>query len=132
MHSEKIKQDGMKKFAEERIQYFISDFTIKNQSEVVSHLREMMEKTNPAGAAAVQRGRAERKDLTLVLKSIKVPTLIMVGENDEFTPIKTAQFIHERIKNSRLSIIEKAGHISNIEQAEKFNSVLKAFLNGNY
>ena len=132
MLSEKMVRDGMKKFTAERIHHFISDFTMNNLPEVVSHLREMMETTNPIGSAAVQRGRAERKDLTPILEQIKVPTLVMVGEHDKFTPVPTALFIHERVENSRLSIIEKAGHIPNMEQPEKFNSTLKVFLKENY
>ena len=130
--SKKIAIDGMKCFTEERIHHFISDYTRKNLPKVVEHLRKMMETTSSTGSSLVQRGRAERKDLTFILEQIEVPTLVFVGEYDEFTPVAIAKFIHDRITNSKLAIIEKAGHIPNMEQPEKFNSELTSFLSENF
>lgn len=128
MLSKKLVDDGMKKFTAERIHHFISAYSMENKPEVVQHLTEMMENTNAKGSSIVQRGRAERKDLTYCLDSIDVPTLIVVGEHDEFTPVSTAEFLHENILDSILAIIEKAGHIPNMEQTDQFNEVLLKFL----
>ncbi len=62
------------------------------------------------------------------LSKIKIPTLIMVGENDIGTPISASEAIHERIENSKLVIIRSAKHLSNVEKPEEFNSTLLAFL----
>lgn len=130
--SEKIANDGMIRFTEERIHHFISEYSMKNLPKVVAHLRKMMETTSSLGSSLVQRGRAERKDLTALLDEIDVPSLIFVGEYDEFTPVTTAEFIHKRISNSKLVIIEQAGHIPNMEQPIIFNSKLKSFLGKNF
>ncbi|HSB07737.1 MAG TPA: 3-oxoadipate enol-lactonase [Thermodesulfobacteriota bacterium] len=62
------------------------------------------------------------------LSGIKLPTLILVGEDDPGTPVAAAQAIHERIKNSKLVIIPSARHLSNVEQPKVFNEALLGFL----
>jgi 3-oxoadipate enol-lactonase len=62
------------------------------------------------------------------LSRISRPTLIMVGQEDPGTPVAAAQAIHERLAGSRLVVIPSASHLSNIEQAEVFNSNLVGFL----
>jgi len=62
------------------------------------------------------------------LSEIKMPTLIMVGEDDPGTPVSASKAIHERISNSKLVILPSARHLSNIEQTQAFNSVLLEFL----
>jgi 3-oxoadipate enol-lactonase len=62
------------------------------------------------------------------LSEIKLPTLIMVGEEDPGTPVAASQAIHERIAGSQLVILPSARHLCNIEQAEAFNKALMDFL----
>ena len=63
-----------------------------------------------------------------IFKIINVPTLIIVGELDRLTPIKMAKKIKSIVKDSKLSIIPNAGHLSNIEQPKIFNEILFNFL----
>ncbi len=62
------------------------------------------------------------------LSDIKIPTIIMVGEDDPGTPVAASEAMHERIPDSRLVVLHSAAHLSNIEQAEAFNSSLMGFL----
>ena len=62
------------------------------------------------------------------LSGIKLPTLIIVGEEDPGTPVAAAKVIHDRIENSKLVIIPSARHLSNVEQPKVFNEVLLGFL----
>lgn len=61
------------------------------------------------------------------LQGIRLPTLIMVGEEDPGTPVASAQVIHERIRESKLVIIPSARHLSNVEQPKVFNEALMEF-----
>lgn len=88
----------------------------------------MMLTTSPKGSAAAQRGRAERRDHTIILQEIFCPTLIIVGDHDEFTPIESANYMHTRIPGSEMAIITQSGHIPSMEQPEEFNLILKNFL----
>jgi 3-oxoadipate enol-lactonase len=62
------------------------------------------------------------------LPQITLPTLIMVGAEDPGTPVAASEAIHERIRGSKLTVLPSASHLSNIEQADQFNSHLLAFL----
>jgi len=62
------------------------------------------------------------------LSEIKVPILIMVGEDDPGTPVDASQAMHERITQSKLVVLPSAAHLSNIEQTKGFNHALIAFL----
>ncbi len=64
------------------------------------------------------------------LAAIKIPTLIVVGEDDPGTPVAASQAIQSRIPHSRLIILKSARHFSNVEQPEAFNAALLKFLEG--
>lgn len=64
------------------------------------------------------------------LSAIKIPTLIMVGEDDPGTPVSASEAIHQRIPDSKLVIIKSARHLSNVEQPDVFNTNLLTFLKG--
>jgi 3-oxoadipate enol-lactonase len=62
------------------------------------------------------------------LESIAAPTLVLVGAEDRLAPPSLAKRIASRIPNAVLEVIPEAGHLSNIEQPERFNSLLLDFL----
>jgi 3-oxoadipate enol-lactonase len=106
----------------------LSERTRAEKLDVVKSVRKMITLADPKGAAAAQRGMAARRDYRSDLPNIKAPTLIIVGREDPIRPVSDAQFMHERISNSRLEIIEDAAHMTNVEQPEVFNRVLIEFL----
>jgi pimeloyl-ACP methyl ester carboxylesterase len=124
-----IVEDGMEKFTDDRIKHFMCPSTFETKPQVIARVAHMMKTTSAAGSAAVQRGRAERLDYTPLLEKIDFPALIIVGDQDEFTPLASATYMHERITNSTLAIIANSGHISNMEQPAAFNRNLENFLN---
>lgn len=73
---------------------------------------------------------AKRKSLfrlTGALKSLRVPTLIMVGQHD-YVCSKAARLLAETIPNARLKIIAGSGHMSPLEQPKAFSAALLEFL----
>ncbi len=62
------------------------------------------------------------------LSAIALDTLIIVGEDDPGTPVSAAEAIHAEILNSKLTVLPSSMHLCNIEQAERFNQALLAFL----
>jgi pimeloyl-ACP methyl ester carboxylesterase len=55
------------------------------------------------------------------LPQIDLPTLILVGEEDQATPFGYAQYLHKNIKDSVLQVISQAGHLANLENPGEFN-----------
>jgi pimeloyl-ACP methyl ester carboxylesterase len=62
------------------------------------------------------------------LAEVAVPTLVIVGEHDRLTPPEDAQRIAEGVVGARLVTIDQAGHMSNLENPEAFNTALLQFL----
>ncbi len=62
------------------------------------------------------------------LSEIKIPALIIVGEDDPGTPVSAAEAMHQRVPDSKLVILPSAAHLSNVEQSEAFNTALIGFL----
>ena len=69
----------------------------------------------------------DRLDVAEGVKRIAVPTLVMCGADDKMTPPALSQFLADNIPGARLSLIENAGHMVMMENAEAFNDVLKTF-----
>src|SRR5215471_13049730 len=114
----------MKNYSQEELPKMITPRHVQTLPEVAKHVLGMMETTPPAGAAAALRGRSERMDYVPLLQHIAVPTLILVGDQDQYTPVADARLMHERIPGSELVVIEDAGHMPNLEQPAAFNAAL--------
>ncbi len=69
-----------------------------------------------------------KADYRAVHADIETPTLILVGEFDPVTPLEFAQYLNTHIKQSVLSIIPKASHMSKLENPVAFNQALSRFI----
>lgn len=67
-------------------------------------------------------------DFRPVLSRISVPTLVIVGEEDQVTPPQASEFLADSIAGAALVKIPAAGHLTNLERPEAFNAALAAFL----
>ena len=63
-----------------------------------------------------------------IFSIIDIPVLVVVGELDNLTPVPMAKEISAKIEGSIFEIIPNAGHLSNIENPNKFNKILLGFL----
>ena len=95
---------------------------------VVKAVRHLIADCTPAGIAAAQRGMARRPDSTPTLATITVPTLVVVGEEDGFTPPAEAEKLAKGVKGAKLVRIPGAGHLSNLENPAAFDRALVEFL----
>jgi pimeloyl-ACP methyl ester carboxylesterase len=126
--AERLEREGMEPYANEVLPKMVCDHTIDTKPEVARELVEMMKRCPVRGAADAARARTQRRDYVPLLPQIKVPTLITVGEFDQFTPVPDAELMHNAIPGSTLVIIPEAGHVTNLEQPEAFDQALGAFI----
>jgi 3-oxoadipate enol-lactonase len=75
--------------------------------------------------AAASMGMAERPDSTPILRTIDVPTTIVVGSADAMTPPPMSEAMAEAIPSAELVVLDGAGHLSNLEDPEGFLSALR-------
>lgn len=90
---------------------------------------EKYENRDRKGIGNAARGMLTQKDDRIInsLPNISVPTLIVVGEDDK-PFLSAAEYMHNKILNSKKIIIPKAGHAVNIDQPKLFNSAVLDFL----
>jgi proline iminopeptidase len=67
-------------------------------------------------------------DLKPQLPGVRCPTLVTVGRADWVTPVSSAETIDSLIPDSRLVVFEKSGHSPQVEEAGKFQAVIRDFL----
>ncbi len=68
------------------------------------------------------------QDRAAPLEKLAVPTLVITGDEDRVYPLELTQRMARRIPGAKLVVLEACGHLSNLEQPERFNEVLLGFL----
>ncbi|MFD7666708.1 alpha/beta fold hydrolase [Streptomyces sp. NPDC059788] len=126
--ADRLLREGMRGYTEEALDKMVSPRTVATRPAAAEHVRRMMLGTPPEGAAAALRGRARRPDYADSLAGLAVPALVLVGRDDTYTPVADAEFLHTRIPDARLTVIEDAAHLPNLEQPHAFDAALTDFL----
>lgn len=122
--ADQLLSEGMKGYADEVLDKMVAPYN----TEAAAHVHRMMTAASPEGAAAALRGRAERPDYRDLLTRVSVPTLIVVGRDDTYTPVSDAEAMHAAVPGSTLAVVESAAHLPNLERPGVFNSALRAHL----
>lgn len=125
---EQINSEGPEEFNEKFVKSVFHPNSMKNEKELVNYLRSVVYANSKEVLTRGLTALAERSETCSTLDKIHIPTLIICGRQDEVTPLSESEFMHKHISESVLKIIENAGHVSNLEHPEEFNTNLKEFL----
>jgi pimeloyl-ACP methyl ester carboxylesterase len=90
--------------------------------------REVIQTPEFVARAAIRS--LNKADTRGFLSQIKVPTLVIAGEEDVVTPPQESEILAKGISNSTLSLIRGAGHFAMLEKPAAFNRMLMTFLDG--
>lgn len=90
-------------------------------------LRAMLLRTAPEGYAGAGEAIAA-SDLSETTRRISLPTLILVGDQDEATPLASAEALRQAIAGASLEVIPNASHIPTVEQPEAVADAILRFL----
>jgi pimeloyl-ACP methyl ester carboxylesterase len=90
----------------------------------------MMRDTGPERFIRQQTAVLNRRDYAPVLRATRVPTLIVVGEEDAITPPDASREMQSQISGSRLEIVPDCGHLSTLEQPAAVTRLLLQWLAG--
>ena len=124
---ETARNKGMANLAEATIDRWITKAGQERLPREVDKVRTMIGNTPVEGFCAccvAIRDMDQRESI----RAVTTPILVIVGEEDQGTPVEAARLIHERIAKSQLVILPQAAHLANIEQAGAFNTALLKFL----
>ncbi len=123
-----INRHGMEQFASEFVPIAFSPDAPERISDVYHSFLERAQMESPIGVKGCLLAMAARTDTTHVLKNIQVPTLLLVGENDNITPPAVMQQMREQIQGAEMITVPQAGHMSPVENPEVVSQSIEGFL----
>jgi 3-oxoadipate enol-lactonase len=124
----RVLEEGAAAAVEAFLPKLVGETTKRENPELVDRLRDRILAASPEGIAQALHGLGARPDSHDTLDRIQVPTLVVVGEEDVLTSPADAEAMAARIAGSRLEVIPRAGHLSNLENPAAYNEALARFL----
>jgi len=124
----KINSLGVKQFVNDFVPMCFAVKSITDANEEYSNVLRKSLSSNAIGVKGCLLAMAGRTDTTSYLSKIKIPALLLCGEDDRLTPPDSMELMAEQIPGAQFEIVPGAGHMSPIENASFVNSRIKKFL----
>jgi pimeloyl-ACP methyl ester carboxylesterase len=125
---ETLAQGGAAAVCERMLPGLLGATTRASRPDLVRRVQELVLAQRPEAIRRAIESLKTRPDSTPLLAAIACPSLVVVGAEDQIIDVDSVRLMRGRIPGADLAVIEKAGHLSNLEQPEAFNRVLDAFL----
>lgn len=100
----------------------------RTQASMIDPLRDMVLRMTPDIYEAQVKALLNRPDATAQLGQIRCPTLVGVGQYDEWSPLGQHQLIAQHIKGATLVVFPDSGHMAPFEASREVASALRAWL----
>jgi pimeloyl-ACP methyl ester carboxylesterase len=123
-----VLRHGVEPVANAMLPKLIAESSARENKDLVAQLWEMIVDTEPATIAAALLGMAERPDATEMLSRISIPTLYIVGSDDQLSAPDEMRSMAEKTPSAEFAEIPGAGHMSPQEQPDAVNAVMEDFL----
>jgi pimeloyl-ACP methyl ester carboxylesterase len=123
-----VEERGAQVVVEAMLPKLFAPATYEQKPEIVEQVRATMLRQDRPGIIAALYAMASRPDSTSDLPNISVPTLVINGAQDAIIPTSEADLLHAQLPGSVQATVEDAGHMLMLEQPDKFNEALGAFL----
>ena len=123
------RKEGMQALVQATLERWFTQPYLKLNPPQVELIRSQILSTPVAGFIGCSEA-IRRLNYLKRLSELTLPTLIIVGEEDPGTPVSASEAMQAQIDGSKLVVLPSAAHLSNIEQAERFNRALMDFLLG--
>jgi 3-oxoadipate enol-lactonase len=124
----KINSLGVKKYVSEFIPNCFAEKSITGLGEEYKEILKRSSQFSPIGVKGCLLAMAGRTDTTQSLSKIKIPTLLLCGEEDKLIPADIMKDMAAKISGSETYIIPGAGHISPLENPSYTNTIIGEFL----
>jgi len=144
---EAAREKGVEAVVESMLPKLMAKETYHDKPDLVERVRKIIQESSLNGVIGAQQGMLERIDSSFTLAEVELPVLIIHGEGDQIVPLSEAKAMRELIGSSeggkpdsghqgdgspvaiaRLETIPEAGHLISLEQPERFNQILRGFL----
>lgn len=124
---DRLMKEGIGNFADEFMKRLLYEKNYQNPG-LYKFIKDVINEQSAKALAGASIAMATRTSTTEQLKGLELPVLLIVGEQDTFSPIPNTERMHKLIKNSVMKIIPESGHLTPIENTKIFNKYLSEFL----
>jgi 3-oxoadipate enol-lactonase len=124
-----VRDKGPAAVADDMLPKLLGQATHARRPEIVARVRSLIESQTVDGIAAAILRLRDRPDSTPLLSEIKVPALVLVGDEDALTPPAESEKMRDALPQASLAVIPGAGHLACIEDPAAFSAALGRFLN---
>lgn len=124
-----IQNNGVKPYAGPFIKKMVAGSSLNN-TELVNYLDKTINKQTPGQLCRILQMLADRPETCSLLNTIKIPVLVIRGNEDAIIGEDKVQVLKNGISDCNSVTIDDAGHLSNMEKPEEFNEGIKKFLEG--
>jgi len=124
----RINTEGLAPFAKDFITNCFGDNYKKNHKEEFEKRITKSSGFDPVGVKGSLLAMIGRNDTTEYLGKIKIPVLVICGENDALTPPPVMKVMADKIFGAEFVVIKNSGHMSPIENPEEVNAAITKFL----
>ncbi|MDV6011804.1 alpha/beta hydrolase [Haloechinothrix sp. LS1_15] len=104
--------------------------TEAERPEVGTRVRELIEAQPSEGIAWALRAMAARPDSFELLRSTRVPALVVHGEEDRLTGVDEAEAMADALPQGQLAVVPRAGHLSPMEDPDAVAEAIGAAVRG--
>ncbi len=126
--AEKVLKEGPGAAADSFLPRLLGDSTRRERPELVAAIRGRILGNPARGIANALLGLGGRADSAPTLREIRVPTLVLGGAEDAFTPPADIEALARGIAGSRHAILPKCGHLPSLEAPDALNGAMREFL----
>ncbi len=123
----KARTVGIPSLMDTTLERWFHDAFRQRAPDPIARIRAAMGRTSVDGYVGCCRA-IQAMNQTDTLSRIAVPTMVIVGRDDEGTPVAASETIHQKVAGSRLVVLDDARHLANVEQPAAFNRALLDFL----
>jgi pimeloyl-ACP methyl ester carboxylesterase len=119
---------GVQAVADELLPKVLARPTLERQPAVVREVTEMILRQPVTGIVGALRALRDRPDSTPLLARIRVPVLVVAGDDDQIAPAAGREEMARAIPGAQFVLIPESGHLSPLERPAAVNAALNAFL----
>ena len=124
----KAEPEGPGAIALELVPRLLARVTLERQPAVVREVTTMIERQPVYGMVVTLRALRDRPDSTPLLGQIRIPVLVVAGDDDQIAPAAGMEEMARAIPGAQFTVIPGSGHLSPLEQPQAVNAALNAFL----
>lgn len=124
----RVLKDGAGVVAAELVPKLLARSTRECRPDVVGEVEEMILRQPVAGIVGALRALRERPDSTPLLDRIRIPVLVVAGDDDQIAPAAGMREMSRAIPGSEFVLVAEAGHMAPLEQPLAVNEALAGFL----